>query len=101
MTVGLSHIREHRFKHSFQDTLNPICSYGEDIETTFHYLLHCPNYLHKRKTLLNKVSCIVLIIFDFNNDQLIEIFLYGKEDLDNIHNTRILDGSINYLVETK
>ena len=32
--LGLSHFREHKFKHSFQDTLNPICSCGNDIETS-------------------------------------------------------------------
>ena len=81
--------------------LNPICNCGEDIETTSHYLLHCPDYLHERKTLLNTVSCIVPNIFDFNNDQLTEILLYGKEDLDNINNTSILDATINYLIEIK
>ena len=73
----------------------------EDIETTSHYLLHCPDYLHERKTLLKTVSCIVPNIFDINNDQLTEILLYGKEDLDNINNTSILDATINYLTETK
>ena len=101
MRVGLSHLREHKFKHSFQDTLNPICNCGEDIETTSHYLLHCPDYLHERKTLLNTVSCIAPNIFDFNNDQLTEILLYGKEDLDNINNISILDATINYFIETK
>ena len=32
--LGLSHFREHKFKHGFQDTLNPICSCGNDIETS-------------------------------------------------------------------
>ena len=89
MRVGLSHLREHKLKHIFQDTHNPICNCGEDIETTSHYHLHCPDYLHERKTLLNTVSCIVPNIFDFNNDQLTEILLYDKEDLDNINNTSI------------
>ena len=101
MRVGLSHLREHKFKHSFQHTLNPICTCGEDIETASHYLLHCPDYLEERKTLLNTISCIVPNIFDFNNDQLTEILLYGKEDRDNINNTSILDATINYLIETK
>ena len=101
MRVGLSHLPEHKFKHNFQDTLNPICNCGKDIETTSHHLLHCPNYLYERKTLLKTVSCIVPNIFHFNKDQLTEILLYGKEDLDNINNTRILDATINYLTETK
>ena len=33
--------REHKFKHSFQDTLNPLCRCGLDVETTSHYFLHC------------------------------------------------------------
>ena len=101
MRDGLSHLREHKFKYSFQDTLNLICNCGEDIETTFHYVLHCPDYLHEMKTLLNTVRCIVPNIFYFNNDQLTEILLYGKGDLDNINNTSILDATINYLIETK
>ena len=100
MRVGLSHLWP-KFQHSFQDTLNPIWNCGEDIETTSHYLLHCPDYLHERKTLLSTVICIAPNIFDFNNDQLTEILLYGKEDLDNINNTSILDATINYLIETK
>ena len=101
LRVGLSHLREHKFKHSFQDTFNPICTCGEDIETTSHYLLHCTDYLEERKTLLNTISCIVHNIFDFNNDQLTEILLYGKDNLDNNNNTNILDATINYLIETK
>ena len=101
MRVGLSHLREHKLKHSFQDTLNAICNCSEDVETTSHCLLHCPDYLHERKNLLNTVTCIAPNIFDFNNNQLTEIFLYGEEDLDNINNTSILDATINYLIETK
>ena len=96
LRVGLSHL-----KHSFQNTRNPICNCGEDIETRSHYLLHCPDYLQERKTLLNTISCIAPNIFDFNNDQRTEILLYGKEDLDNVNNTSILDATINYLIENK
>ena len=101
MRLGLSHLCEHKFKQSFQDTLNAICNCSEDIERTSYYLFHCPGYLHERKTLLNTASCIVPDIFNFNNDQLTEILLYGKENIDNINNTRILDATINYFIETK
>ena len=89
--VGLSHLREHKSKHSFQDTLNPICNCGEDNETTSHYLLYYPEYLQERMTLMNTVSCIVPNIFYFNNDQLTQILLYGKEDLDKNNSTSMLD----------
>ena len=32
--LDLSHLREHKFKHRFQDSLNPFCNCGVDIEST-------------------------------------------------------------------
>ena len=38
LRISLSHFWQHKFKHSFQDTRNPIYNCGECIETSFHYL---------------------------------------------------------------
>ena len=41
--LGLSHLRDHKFRHYFQDTLlTPLCECGNDTETTTHFFLHCP-----------------------------------------------------------
>ena len=40
---GLSHLRDHKFRHCFQDTLNPLCDCGNDTERTTHFFLHCPS----------------------------------------------------------
>ena len=56
LRLGLSHLWNHKFEHNFQDCLNPICSCGIEVETTAHFLLHCPNYLHERKTLLDNIK---------------------------------------------
>ena len=29
--LGLSYLREHKFNHSFQETINPLCNCGQDI----------------------------------------------------------------------
>ena len=42
LRLGFSHLREHKFKHGFQDTLNPLCSCGNDVKSTGHFLLHYP-----------------------------------------------------------
>ena len=42
--LGLSHLADHKFRHSFQDCVNPICSCGQEIETSTHFLFHCSNY---------------------------------------------------------
>ena len=49
LRLGLSHLREHKFKHSFQDFLNPFRSCGLDIKSTAHFLLHCPTYITSAK----------------------------------------------------
>ena len=36
LRLGLSHLRYHKFKQNFLDTINPLCSCGPDIETTLH-----------------------------------------------------------------
>ena len=42
--IGMSHFREHKFKHNFQDCLNRISNCGLDIESTSQFLLHCPTF---------------------------------------------------------
>ena len=58
LCLGLSHLCEHKFKHSFQDCLHPVCFCSNEIETSTHYLLHYPTYKNERMTLLNKVKSI-------------------------------------------
>ena len=43
LRVGLSHLREHKFRHNFQDSQDPFCNCGRHIETTIHFFLHCSN----------------------------------------------------------
>ena len=39
--TGLSHLRDHKFKDSFQGSLNPICGCGINVESCLHFSLHC------------------------------------------------------------
>ena len=39
LRLDLSHLREHKFKHSFQGRLNPLCNCGMDIGSSTHFLL--------------------------------------------------------------
>ena len=58
LSLGLSHLRDNKFKHGFLDSLNPTCRCGLDTETTCHYLLHCPSFTNERSVLLDIVSRI-------------------------------------------
>ena len=58
LRLGLSHLCEHKFEHSFQDSLKPFCSCSLDIESTAHYLFHCLMYITERRTLLSTIANI-------------------------------------------
>ena len=99
--LGLSHLRKHKFKHSFQDTLNPICICGKDIETPCHYLLACPNYDVERSTLLNNLRQIAPNILNYNNSRITQVLLYCDTSFKNETKTNILKNTISYLLATK
>ena len=44
LRIWLSRLRDHKFRHYFQDNLNPLCDCGNDTETTTHFLLHCLSF---------------------------------------------------------
>ena len=58
LRLGLSHLNEHRFRHNFQDCLNPLCSCSLEIEGTSHYLLHCHYFSHHRVVFMNSVKSV-------------------------------------------
>ena len=64
LRLGLSNLRDHKFRHCFQDTLNPLRDCGNDTETTTHFFLHCPSFHIPRQTLLNNIRNINEQIFN-------------------------------------
>ena len=61
--LGLSHLADHKCRCNFQDCLNPICSCGQEIETTSRFLLHCLNYRCARKIFFEKLTSLILIFY--------------------------------------
>ena len=50
LRIYLSHIKEHKFRHNFQDSIDSICNCGNSVETTINYFLHCANFSLERQT---------------------------------------------------
>ena len=48
--LGLSNLREHKFKHNFQGSLNSFCSCGFDVETNTHFFLYCALFSNHRSS---------------------------------------------------
>ena len=53
LTLGLSHLNEHEFKHNFQDCLNSLRSCSLEIESLSHFLRHCHHLINQRAALLD------------------------------------------------
>ena len=60
LRLDLSHLHEHRFRHNFQDCLNPLCSCSLEIDDTSNYLLHCHHFSQPRVDLMNSVKSVCL-----------------------------------------
>ena len=97
LRVNLSHLREHKFRHNFLNTLNPLCSCMLETESTGHYLLRCPFYADVRKTLFDNIINIIGSISSLSNDKLIHLLLYGKEAYSVEVNAAILKYTIVFL----
>ena len=99
--LGLTNLREHKFKHSFQDSFDPFCSCGKvEVETSSHYLLHCSNYSDERLALLNTIRNIDMSILQLSGSKFTRILLFGDTFFDNNKNTFILDATIDYIIST-
>ena len=101
LRVGMSHLGEHKFKHNFQDCLNPICSCGLDIESTSHFLLHCPTFNDERYTFLSTLNNIDCSLLELTKSSLLQTLLYGNTLFDKEKNTRILNATIEYILSTE
>ena len=100
LSLDLSQLREHKYKHSFQDSMNPLFSCSLDVESTIDYFLHCRLFTTKRHTLLNTISQIDNKFWDSSESDLIHL-LFGDPSKDTETNAEILNATVNYVSMTK
>ena len=97
LRVGFSHLREHKFRHGFLDTLDPFCSCRTgSIENTEHFLLQCSNFSNERLILFGNLKTIVTL-FPLNPQPLCNLFLFGDCKLSDNTNHDILFHVINFI----
>ena len=101
LRLGLSHLRDHKFKHNFLDCLNPICCYGQDIETTVHYLLHCPIFSDERSIFFNNIRSIDENVLSGSDPKISDTLLFGISSFNDTKNTSVLNTTIDYIFSTK
>ena len=79
LRLDFSHLREHKFRHGFRDILKPLCPCSIEAETTAHYFLSCHFYNANRSTLTNELNEIDSSFSTLNEDNFIDLILYGSD----------------------
>ena len=97
LRLGFSHLREHKFKHNSDDTLNPLCSCTLETENTEYFFLRCQNNLSTRTTLMSQLNNINYL----NSTDFIRVIRYGDKNFDNVSNFKIITATIKLVKTTK
>ena len=94
-------MNEDKFRHNFQACLNPLCSFGMEVEDTVHYLLHHHHFSQYCFDLINSVKYISDDFESFSDNVKRGILLYGDSRFDTNKNKLILEGTIIYIKNTE
>ena len=97
LRLDFSHLNEHRFRHNFENCMNPLCSCSLEIEDTLHYLLHCQHFSICRKDLMNSVKSVFKNFESLSDNSKKNVLLYGDSSLDQNKNRFILEATLNYV----
>ena len=95
LRLGLNNLRKHKFKHGFQDTLAPLCSCGWDVESTEHFLFHCPQFVNERRALLSTLGSFNCSLLENTSKVLTQTSVSPSD------NSKILSATIDFILSTK
>ena len=103
--VGLNHVKENKFIHNFQYSIDPLSSCVNSIKCTILFFRHCANYTFQKQTLLNKMRSIYPNIFGRKKLRLLKCLenriLLGKSDLKYSLNKEIVYSTISFILSTE
>ncbi len=102
LRLGLSHLRAHLFSHNLID--NPVCQFCNlEPEDTDHYILRCPTYNNVRVRYLMEIANLLhpTYIASLDDEKLVNIFLYGDNELNFETNKQLILMAQAFLVDSK
>ena len=81
--------------------LNLLCSCGNDLESTEHFLLRCSQFVNERRTLLSVLGNFNCSFFENTGKVLTQTLLFGNTSLNPSDNSKILSATIDFILSTK
>ena len=101
LKLGLNHLNDHWFHHTFQNCTSPTCICSFENESTTHFFLHCHFYIPLRATLFGKLKEIVNNLQELSDQTVTEMLLYGSPNLKGNQNSQILECTIKFITDSK
>ena len=98
LRVGFSHLREHKFRHNFADTVDPFCNCrNNSIETTQHFLMHCSDYSNDRLVMFNSLLQLDISLLPLKHKTLFITLLFGDSKFSQNQNHDILSITVKFI----
>ena len=90
-----------KFRHGFNDTVDPFCAGRNEFETTQHFFLRFHFYNSQRKELFNSLEKLDPYFLKLNPKNQVQFLLYGSQTNDTkTYNRDILKSVITYIKAT-
>ena len=97
---GFSHLRKHKFRYNFHDTLNPLYS-SSLVSHNFSLPFVLPQISFARLALMNDLNLIDPTLSQSSETALANILFYGDSKKSTSENGKILQSTIKYIIVTK
>ena len=92
--------REDKFKYGFRDTLNLLCNCGNELDSTEHFLLHCPQFVNEKCTLLDTLIHLNYSLLENASNVLKQTLLFGNMSLSPSDKSKILNAIFYFVLST-
>ena len=100
LRVNFSHLKEHKFKHNFQDLLNSLCPCSLQAWHTYPFYIGCQIFSNQLNILfvdLNEISSDILKI---SENVIVRVSIFGKKGLIKDMGLRIIACWIRFIKDS-
>ena len=98
LRVGFSHLKEHKFKHKFQDTLNPLWPRSLEAEDIYNIFIHSQSFSDQQNVIFNNLNAINLEILKMNENEIVPVF--DNKGFTKDMNRKIIASSIRFIKDS-
>ena len=100
LRLQFSHLNEHKFRHGFNDSVDPMCPCGSEVETTDHFFLRCQCFSIQRSELFNNLRNLDPSFSKLDTKEKTSFLLYGSNKNSSSLNKDILEIVIKFIKST-